>query len=261
MSRQPHSPNLTLSNGLVVPQLGLGTWNLGRATVDAVGHALERGYRHIDTADIYETHGSIGQAMAQSGVQRAEIFIVSKLWSHSVAAELVAPAVDRFLKELGTDHLDLLLIHWPARSVPASDTLTAMDKVRQAGKIKSIGVSNFGIEQMKEALASGVPVVNNQIEYNLNHHPEDVLDYCLANDITVTAYSPLERGNRQQEALVAEQATKYEATREQVLINWLLAKGMIVIPRSAKPAHIDSNWASLGWTMEAEDVKRLDAAH
>lgn len=250
------SPTLRLKNGLEIPQVGFGTYGLRSAT-QAILHALRTGYRHLDTADIYGTHENVGEAIQKSGLPREEIFITTKLWSHSVSGKRVSPTVDRFLSELQTDTIDLLLIHWPGNT-PAEETLAAMDATRKAGKVKSIGVSNFDAELMQEALDTGYAVVNNQIEYNLNHQPKEVLDFCTQNKVTVTAYSPLEKSNSEQERSVAELAKEYSVTREEVLLRWLMQKGMIVIPRSSSSEHIESNYHALAWQMEKTDVTKLD---
>ncbi len=236
--------------------MGFGTYGLRSAT-QAILHALRTGYRHLDTADIYGTHENVGEAIQKSGLPREEIFITTKLWSHSVSGKRVSPTVDRFLSELQTDTIDLLLIHWPGNT-PAEETLAAMDATRKAGKVKSIGVSNFDAELMQEALDTGYAVVNNQIEYNLNHQPKEVLDFCTQNKVTVTAYSPLEKSNSEQERSVAELAKEYSVTREEVLLRWLMQKGMIVIPRSSSSEHIESNYHALAWQMEKTDVTKLD---
>lgn len=250
------APILRLSNGLEIPQMGFGTYGLRSAT-QAVLHALHTGYRHIDTADIYGTHASVGEAIQKSDLPRDEVFITTKLWSNSVSSQRVAPAVDRFLSELQTNYIDLLLIHWPGNT-PAEQTLAAMDATRKAGRVKSIGVSNFDVGLMREVMDTGYPVVNNQIEYNLNHQPQDILDFCTENKVTVTAYSPLESGNGEQERTVGELAKKYSATREEALLRWLMQKGMIVIPRSSNIKHIDSNHHALAWEMDKTDVTKLD---
>jgi diketogulonate reductase-like aldo/keto reductase len=249
--------SLPLTKEIHIPQLGFGTWNLGAKAAKAVAHALKVGYRHIDTADIYDSHGGIAKAIPVSGIPRADLFVTTKLWSHSVSAKRVGPAVDRFLGELGTDFIDLLLIHWPSNT-PIGETLGAMDQARQAGKVRSLGVSNFGVDLMQDSLDIGLPVVNNQIEYNLNHRPNDVVDFCFSHNVTVTAYSPLESGSAGQERLLAELAKKYSATREEVLLNWLISKGMIVIPRSTQAKHIESNFHALAWTIEEGDTKKID---
>ncbi|MCW5876573.1 MAG: aldo/keto reductase [Anaerolineales bacterium] len=252
------SPSLPLTSKLQIPQMGFGTYRL-RDAERAVAHALQVGYRHLDSADIYDSHKPIARALAGSGLAREDVFITSKLWSHSVSAKRVGPTVQRFLDELETDYIDLLLIHWPANT-PAAETLAAMDAARRAGQVRALGVSNFDIDLVQEALDSGIEFSNNQIEYNLNHQPAELLQFCLEREITVTAYSPLERGSREQETVLAQLAEKYNATREQVLLNWLMHKGMIVIPASSNPAHIESNFKAQDWNIEPADADALDAA-
>lgn len=249
-------PRLRLTNDIQIPQMGFGTYGLGRNATAAIAHALQTGYRHIDTADIYGSHGNVAEALSQSGINRSDVFITTKLWSHSVSTKRVGPAVDRFLTELQTDYIDLLLIHWPSNT-PVSDTLTAMEQARQAGKVRSLGVSNFDVDLLEECAATGIVITNNQIEFNLNHKPEGILEYCNKHSLTVTAYSPLERGSATQEQVVADLAKKYSATREEILLNWLIGKGMIVIPRSANFSHIESNFHALEWAISDEDAASL----
>ncbi|MEX1248897.1 MAG: aldo/keto reductase [Anaerolineales bacterium] len=254
-----NNPLIQIAKDLRIPQMGFGTYGLGRNATQAILHALRSGYRHLDTADIYSSHSNIAEAISQGGIPREEIFITTKLWSHSLSAQRVGPAVDRFLRELNTEYIDLLLIHWPGNT-PVAETLGAMDKARQAGRLRSLGVSNFDEELVQKCLDSGVPIVNNQIECNLNHRPSGVLAFCSEHKITVTAYSPLEKGTGRQERVVTELAKKYEVTREEVLLNWLMNKGMIVIPRSADPKHIVANFHVLAWELEAGDTDKIDNA-
>jgi diketogulonate reductase-like aldo/keto reductase len=248
---------LQLTSQIEVPQMGFGTYGIRGS--ETVLHALKTGYRHLDTADIYGTHSACGEAIKASGIPRGEIFITTKLWSHSVAADKVAPAVDKFLRELDTDYIDLLLIHWPSKSVPVEETLPAMEKVRQAGKIRAIGVSNFSVAQMKASLATGVVVCNNQIEYNIEERPDDIVEYCQANQVTVTAYSPVKaQGQGLIKKAVAELAKAHNCTGEEVILAWLLAKNLIVIPRSSNPKHIDSNYHSLELNLSADEIAALN---
>jgi 2,5-diketo-D-gluconate reductase B len=254
------NPTLPLTDSIQVPQFGFGTYGLRDGT-KAILHALKTGYRHLDTADNYGSHENCAEAMEQSGIDRGEIFITTKLDGSTVSKDKVGPAIDRFLTELKTDFVDLVLIHWPSRSVPTEETLTAMEAARQAGKVRAIGVSNFSVAQMKEALATGFPVSNNQIPYNLQERPDDIVDFCFANKVTVTAYSPVKaKGNAKTAKLVNEFATKYGCTHEEIMLAWLMAKGMIVIPRSSNPKHIETNFQSLGINLLAEDVKAIDQA-
>ncbi|MCL4257922.1 MAG: aldo/keto reductase [Anaerolineales bacterium] len=250
---------LLLVDDIRIPQMGFGTYALKDAK-QATLHALQTGYRHLDTADYYRNHAEVGQAMQASGLRREEIFLVTKLYGSSLAPDKVGPAVDRFLKELNTDYIDLLLIHWLS-GIPAEDSLAAMETARAAGKVRALGVSNFEVEDMQAALASGLPVCNNQIEYNLEERPEDVAEFCLANGVTVTAYSPVKvSGGAETRKLVAGLAEKYESTAEQVTLAWLMGKGFIVIPRSNNPKHIESNFRSLELTLSKEDVAALNAS-
>lgn len=248
---------LQLTLDIQIPQMGFGTYGIRGA--DIVLHALQTGYRHIDTADIYGTHGVCGQAIKRSGIARNEIFVTTKLWSHSVAGDKVAPSVDKFLRELDTDYIDLLLIHWPSKSVPVTETLAAMEKVRQANKIRSIGVSNFSVAQMKDALATGVAVCNNQIEYNLEERPDDIVEYCQANKVTVTAYSPVKaQGKAETRKVVARLAKEHDCTPEEIMLAWLLAKDLIVIPRSSNPKHVESNYRALELNLSPDELTALN---
>ncbi|MGH2582698.1 MAG: aldo/keto reductase [Anaerolineales bacterium] len=252
------SPTLHLTEDIHIPQMGFGTYGIRPAT-EVVVHALRTGYRHLDTADIYGTHENCAEAIERSGVPRSEVFITTKLWSQDVPGKKVGPAVDRFLRELNTDYIDLLLIHWPVPGIPIAETLAAMDGARQAGKVRTLGVSNFSVADMEEALATGYPVTNNQIQYNLSHRPDEIVEYCVANNLTATAYSPVKsQGNRETQKLVNELASKYEVTKQEVMLGWLMAKGMIVIPRSSVPKNIETNFRSLQLKLAPDEVKHLD---
>lgn len=250
-------PTLRLTDAIQIPQMGFGTYGLGPNATAAILHALQIGYRHIDTADMYGSHENIAEAIAQSGVPRNQIFITTKLWSHSVSAKRVGPAVDRFLKELRTEYIDLLLIHWPSNT-PVADTLGAMNEARKAGKVRALGVSNFDVDLLEECKVTEVELTNDQIEFNLNHKPEGILDYCRSQGLTVTAYSPLERGSVAQERIVAELAKRHSVAREEVLLNWLMSKGMIAIPRSANTRHIASNFHSLQVKLSETEAVSID---
>ena len=248
--------SIRLTKEIQIPQMGFGTSGLGNKATQSILHALQTGYRHVDTADIYGTHANVAEAISKSDIARNQIFITTKLWSHSVSKAKVTPAVDRFLKELKTDYIDLLLIHWPSNSAPVEETLAAMDQAKQAGKARALGVSNFNVKLMKQALDSGFEVCNDQIEYNLNHRPDDTLKFCQQQKVTVTAYSPLEEVTKNK--TVAELGKKYDKPQAQVILNWLRQKGMIVIPRSMDAKHIETNFHSSEWSLEDQDIEKLD---
>lgn len=252
---------LDLTPQIKIPQLGFGTSQLKEAAQPSILHALRSGYRHIDTAEMYATHTAVGNALRESGVPRQDVFITTKLWSHSLPAAKVGPAVERFLDELQVDYIDLLLIHWPNDETQPEETLPAMQAVLQAGKARALGVSNFGVELLERSLATGVPIVNNQIKYNLEERPDEVVAFCQANGITVTAYSPIKTlGNANTQKTVRALSEKYACSPQPLALAWLLGKGLIPIPRSTKPANIEANFAAQDITLHAEDQAALDAA-
>ncbi|UYN91265.1 MAG: aldo/keto reductase [Anaerolineales bacterium] len=250
---------LALTESIQIPQLGFGTSGLKEMAQASVLHALRTGYRHIDTADIYETHLPVGAALRESGLPRNEVFITTKLWRHSVTADKVAPAVERFLNELGTDYIDLLLIHWPREEAEPEETLPAMEAVRQSGKVRALGVSNFDVALLERSLKTGVQVTNNQIKYNLETRPNHIVAFCQANNITVTAYSPIRSlGSEAAQTRLSELGAKYGASSQQLALAWLLGKGLIPIPRSTKPENIEANYKSQAIELSAEDAQSLE---
>lgn len=253
---------IALTKDIQIPQLGFGTSGLKEWAQASVLHALRTGYRHIDTADIYETHTAVGAALRESGIPRDEVFITTKLWRHSVTADHVAPAVERFLNELGIDYIDLLLIHWPREEAEPEETLPAMEAVRQSGKVRALGVSNFDVALLERSLKTGVQVTNNQIRYNLETRPDDIVAFCQANGITVTAYSPIRSlGSPAAQTLLNELGAEYGASPQQLALAWLLGKGLIPIPRSTKPENIETNYGAQAIELSAEDAAALEAAH
>ncbi|UYN89506.1 MAG: aldo/keto reductase [Anaerolineales bacterium] len=261
MTQISMNKTITLTKDIQIPQLGFGTSGLKELAQASVLHALRTGYRHIDTADIYETHTAVGAGLRESGIPRDEVFITTKLWRHSVTADQVAPAVERFLNELGTDYIDLLLIHWPREEAEPEETLPAMEAVRQSGKVRALGVSNFDVALLERSLKTGVQVTNNQIKYNLEVRPDDVVAFCKANGVTVTAYSPIRSlGSPAAQALLSDLGPRYGASPQQVALAWLLGKGLIPIPRSTKPENIEANYRAQAIELSAEDAKALEQA-
>lgn len=249
----------TFKNGQAVPALGFGTWKLlGEECQQAVASALSVGYRHIDTADTYKNHQFVGQAIAASGIKREDIFVTSKIGPENQNKTAVAPACERILKELGLDYLDLLLMHWPDRSIPFKETLGEIDELRQQGLIRSIGVSNFTINHLKDALATGVEFVNNQVEFHPSLNQKELKNFCDENHIIITAYSPLGRGADIELEVIKELAQKYGRPGSQIVLNWFLQKGMIVIPKSATLARIEENFNAAEFDLAPEDVSRID---
>jgi diketogulonate reductase-like aldo/keto reductase len=185
---------LELPSGLAIPTLGLGTWDLrGREGLRAIADALAMGYRHIDTAEMYDNHEIVGEAI--SDYERAELFITSKVDSPHLHYDDVLAVCDTALLEIDTDYLDLFLIHWPNPDVPMQQTFDALEHLVERGKVRDIGVSNFQPHRMHQALEiSPHPIANNQVELHPYLWQDELVRLCHDNDVTVTAYAPLARG-------------------------------------------------------------------
>jgi diketogulonate reductase-like aldo/keto reductase len=238
------SRNITVNETVSIPRLGFGTWRLGSEALKSISTAIEIGFRHIDTADVYGTHGDVGRAVNESGLDREDFFITTKLWKDSVDGYAVGPAVDRFLSELDTAYLDLLLIHWPVPRVPLEETLAAMKDEVDKGTVRQMGFSNYNIEGVQRAIELGFDIANNQIEYHPRHKDDDLATFCMEKSISVTAYSPFGGGQDLQEARVKELCTEHNLTPSQVILQWLLERNLIVIPRSTTRGHIEENYAA-----------------
>lgn len=249
----------TFKNGNKVPALGFGTWKLeGQDAIHATLKALEMGYRHIDTADKYGNHRQVGKAIKEAKIQRSELFLTTKVWYSDLNPTDLKKAVSRFLEELETDYLDLLLIHWPNKGIPLSETLKAMDYLKTEGLIRNIGVSNFTVRHLKECLDSGVEVVNNQVELHPTFGQFGLVDYAKEHGIITTAYSPLGRGADLQLPELVRIAEKYGKTVPQVIINWVISRGIIAIPKSANEDRIKENFEALEFDLAGDDIEVIN---
>ncbi|MEX0895425.1 MAG: aldo/keto reductase [Patescibacteria group bacterium] len=251
---------LQLNPNTTIPSLGFGTWQLtGKACQQAVATALAAGHRHLDTADRYGNHADVAAGIADSGIKRSDIFLTTKVWRDQLHAADLQRAAERFLQELQTEYLDLLLIHWPNRDIPIDETLGAMASLQKQGIIKSFGVSNFTIAHLKQALETGHTIAINQVEFHPSLNQEELLAFCAEHDIRITAYSPIAQGADLQLPIIQTLAEKYQRSPAQVILNWLLSKDMIVIPRSSKPERIADALLAQDWQLEDEDVAAIDA--
>ncbi len=264
-----------LHDGGMIPVLGLGTWRMGgdmtpshvhdRRELEGIKTALELGYTHIDTAEIYGSgHAEelIGQAIR--GADRSRLFLTSKVWSANLHYEGVLRALEGSLRRLGTSYLDMYLIHWPNPGIPLEETFRALNELVEQGKVRYIGVSNFDLEQLKRAKAlARVPLATNQVHYSLLHRePEKngVLRFCQDNDILLTAYRPLEKGEVLDHPVVREIARQRQATPAQVAIKWLINQPKVIaIPKAVSRQHLEENLGALSVELTAEDLARLDA--
>jgi len=247
-----------LTSGTKMPALGLGTWQLrGDTCTEAVRTALDLGYEHLDTAEAYRNHEAIARAIKE--YDREKIFITSKIPPSELAPDDVLAMGNRALSELGVDYLDLLLIHWPNDEIPLSETLPAMAQLVREGKVRSIGVSNFMIHHLEEALPlTEVPITVNQVKYHPYHQQKELLDYCKAHDIVVTSYSSFGNGSLVGDKALQRMGEKYDRSFAQVVLRWLVMKGIVVIPKSSNPAHIKGNMDIFDWDLDEEDFAAFE---
>lgn len=244
-----------------VPSLGYGTWQLkGAECEQGVMKALDIGYRHIDTAQIYENEAEVGSALSQSGVKRHDIFLTTKVWMTNLEEKLFMPSVEESLKKLKTDYVDLLLIHWPVTQVPFAEQMKSLRAVHEAGLARMIGVSNFTVAQMREVREElGAPVVNNQVEYHPFLSQQPVLDYVRAHDMFLTAYSPLARGKVRDDATLRALATKHGKNPGQIALRWLVQQERVAaIPKAASEENLRANFDIFNFVLDAEDMERVN---
>jgi 2,5-diketo-D-gluconate reductase B len=248
-------------HGAKMPALGLGTWQLSGAECErAVRVALDIGYRHIDTAEMYGNEAEIGRAIAASGVSRKSLFITTKLWTNHLRAKDVTSTAEASLKRLRTDYVDLLLIHWPNAAVPMGETLGAMMQLKAAGKVKAIGVSNFSVGQMNEALTKHkAPIACNQIEYHLLLNQRPILDYAHRHKMAVVAYCPLARGKLVNHRTLLRVGQKHGRSASQIALRWLVQQpGVAAIPKSSNEKNLRSNFAIFDFALDETDMAELN---
>ncbi|MCD2518645.1 2,5-didehydrogluconate reductase DkgB [Massilia sp. G4R7] len=247
-----------------MPQLGLGTFRLqGRQAVDSVATGLELGYRHIDTAQIYGNEEDVGAALAASHVARADVFVTTKIWTANLAGDLVAPSLEESLRKLGLEQVDLTLVHWPSpgHAVPVRETMEALLAAREAGLTAAIGISNFPVSLMVEAIdaVGSHNIATNQVELHPYLQNRRVAAFARETGIHVTAYMPLAYGKVMDDPVIKSIAARHGATAAQVTLAWLLAKDYAVIPSSTKRANLASNLAASRLQLNADDIAALDA--
>ncbi|MET7855641.1 aldo/keto reductase [Streptomyces sp. NPDC005318] len=256
-------PSLTLNNGIEMPQLGFGVWQVPDSeAAEAVTTAIESGYRSIDTAAIYENEKGTGKAVAASGVAREELFITTKLWNSEQGYDSTLRAFDASLEKLGLDYVDLYLIHWP---VPAKDayidTYKAFERIYADGRAKAIGVSNFLPEHLERLLGetSVVPVIN-QIELHPQLQQAESRAFHAKHGIATEAWSPLGSGRGLLEVpTVVAIARKHDRTPAQVVLRWHLQTGNVVIPKSVTPSRIAENIDLFDFELDADDLAAFAA--
>lgn len=249
-----------LNNDIKIPMIGLGTYlnDNGRQAIDSILYALEIGYRHIDTAAMYENEKEVGIAMRKSGISREEIFVTTKLWNSDHGYDNTIKAFQRSLERLGLDYVDLYLIHWPVENLRL-ESWRALERLYSDGLCKAIGVSNYMERHVDEILNnfSIVPAVN-QVEFSPFLYLKELQNYCESKEIALESYSPLTKGYRLNEPRLIEIARRYDKSTSQILIRWCLQKGTIVIPKSSRNEHIKENADIFDFEISEADMLALD---
>lgn len=265
---------VTLHNGEKLPVMGLGTWKMGGGmypdssqdgrALRALEAALELGYTHIDTAEMYaggHTEELVGQAIR--GRERRELFITTKVQPSNLRSKDVLRSLDGSLKRLGVEYIDLYLIHWPSRSIPLSESFKALNQAVRDGRVRHLGVSNFALDEMNEAQSlSETPIVTNQVPYSLytrRYARNGVLDYCQQHGIALTAYSPVEEGGLRRNDTLARIAGQHNASPYQVALAWLVQQPMVItIPMSQNRQHLVENLDAVEIKLSSDEMEQLN---
>ncbi|MBC5626331.1 aldo/keto reductase [Clostridium sp. NSJ-49] len=248
-----------LANGVDVPSIGFGTYKLGeeQEVIDKVKLALNLGYRQIDTASFYGNEEGVGKGIAESGIDRKDIFLVTKLWNDDHGYEETINAFNKSIKKLGVDYLDLYLIHWPNKL--NSETWRAFEDLYKEGKVRAIGVCNFKIGHLEELkkTAKIMPMVN-QIEIHPCKTQKETIEYCNENNIQVVAWGPIMRGKILSLPLMLELSEKYNKSIAQITLRWHIQNGVIPIPKSSNEERIKANIDIFDFDISSEDIKKID---
>ena len=240
-------------------KLGLGTWqNKGENCRKSVKNALNIGYKHIDTAQAYENEEYVGAGIEDSDIDRGEIFLASKVWISNLKPEDVISSTEESLEKLGTDYVDLMYVHWPSGEYSGKETLEALQSLKESGLVKNIGISNFEVPQIEEALKY-VDVYANQIEMHPLLPQEEIREFCEENGVDVVAYSPLARGEVFNIREIQEVAQKHGVSEAQVSLAWIMEKGVTPIPKASTEDHIEDNFEARELELDEEDVEKIDS--
>jgi 2,5-diketo-D-gluconate reductase B len=258
-----------MEHSMTVPAFGLGTFRLkDQVVIDSVTDALEVGYRVIDTAQIYGNEAEVGKAIADSGVPRKDLYITTKIWTDNFAADKLIPSLKESLSKLKTDHVDLTLIHWPSPkgAIPVTEFLGALMDAKQQGMTKEIGVSNFTIALLKEAIAAigAENIATNQIEVHPYLQNRKLIEFAQQQGIHITSYMTLAYGEVLKDPVIEQIAKRHGATTAQVTLAWAIQQGYSVIPSSTKRANLESNLKAASLKLTDEDMAQiatLDRGH
>lgn len=252
-----------LNNGLKIPVLGLGVFRMDdkKEAYKSIRKAIDLGYRHIDTAMIYENEEPVGKAIRESGVDRADFFVTTKLWIDDIKNDNAQNALDSSLRKLGLDYVDLYLVHWPIKDKYVS-IWKDMEKIAATDKVRAVGVSNYQENHLKEILdlRSLVPAVN-QIELHPYLSQNDLVEFCTQHNIKIESWSPLcaNKNNLLDEQILKDLADKYSKTPAQIILRWNIERGLIVIPKSSNPGRQKENIDLFDFSLTAEDIEKVNS--
>ncbi|MDR6288897.1 diketogulonate reductase-like aldo/keto reductase [Inquilinus ginsengisoli] len=253
-------PTVT-ANGAEIPALGFGTFRMnGADTARMVRHVLSHGYRHVDTAQIYGNEAEVGEGLAASGVARNDVFLTTKVWVANYRHEAFLRSVDESLKKLRTDHVDLLLLHWPNAQVPLAEQIGALNQVKAAGKVRHIGVSNFSTALMAEAVVlSQAPLVTNQVEYHPYLDQAPVLAAARKAGMSVTAYYGMADGKVIDDPAIQAIGARHGKTAAQVVLRWLVQQGVVALSKTVSEDRAAANLAISDFALSDDEMAAIHA--
>lgn len=250
---------LVEAQGARIPALGLGTWNLrGQECAEAVANALALGYRHIDTAAMYGNEREVAQGLQASGVERDEVFVTTKVWSSDIGEGDLQRSAEASLARLQMASVDLLLIHWPNPSIPLKDSIAALCDAKRRGLARQIGVSNFSIDLLRQAIAlSSEPIVANQCECHPRRDQLALTEECRRQAVAFVSYRPLGKGALASDPTLERIAAAHGKSAAQVCLRWHVQRGLVAIPKAARREHLEENFAIFDFALSEKEMKEI----
>jgi 2,5-diketo-D-gluconate reductase B len=254
-----HQESFITHQGTSVPAVGFGTFKImPRDATEAVSNALKIGYRHIDTAQIYGNESEVGSGMRASKVSRQDIFLTTKVWNDHYPTAAFIPSVKESLRRLKTDHVDLLLLHWPDKTTPLADMIHSLNQTQKLGLAKNIGISNFTVSLMTEAASlSPAKLFTNQVEYHPYLNQQVLCEAAKKLDILITAHTPLARGKVITDPVIMKIAKKYKKLPSQITLRWLYQQNIVSLPKSTHMDRARENFKIFDFVLTADDMKIL----